>query len=346
MLLCIIANSLKKIKVLYNFTLQYNAIIDIMFGILIKSKNRYYMSNIIEIKNLKKYYGDVKAVDDISFNVVKGSLFAFLGLNGAGKSTTINILVGVQKKDSGECFVDGKPIEELSKILPEIGIVFQSSLLDKKLTVYDNLFYRAMLYDISKEEFEKTLKIFIDKLKLGDILKKPLEKLSGGQKRKVDIARALIHKPKILILDEPTTGLDPKTRKLVWDFITELIKENDLTVMLTTHYMEEASIADYVVIIDSGKIVAEGTPNSLKNNYANDYLKAYKYDEKIIDKLENKNITYSKSKECLEIKFKDTNSAKEFLVKNSDKIFDMEIVKGSMDDVFLAVTGKNLKENI
>lgn len=304
------------------------------------------MSHIIDIRNLKKFFGDIKAVDDITFSVEEGELFAFLGLNGAGKSTTINILVGVLKRDSGDCFVNNFSVDEISKILPSIGIVFQTSVLDKKLSVYDNLRYRAMLYGMDKKEFENNLKYFIDKLDLGQILKKQPDKLSGGQKRKVDIVRALLHKPNILILDEPTTGLDPKTRKLVWDTINELRKTTNLTVLLTTHYMEEASIADNVVIIDGGKIVAEGSPLTLKNKYANDYIKAYKYDNSIFEILDKAKIPYKKEKNCLEILFKSTDEAKNFLVKHNNLFKDIEIVKGSMDDVFLSITGKELKENI
>ena len=301
---------------------------------------------IIEIKNLKKYFGSVKAVDDISFSVKTGELFAFLGLNGAGKSTTINILVGVLSRDSGECFVNGSSVDDISKILPNIGIVFQSSVLDKNLSVYDNLRYRAMLYGMDKKEFEENLEYFIDKLDLKEILNKQLDKLSGGQKRKVDIVRALLHKPKILILDEPTTGLDPKTRKLVWNMINILRKTTNLTVLLTTHYMEEASIADNVVIIDNGKIVAEGSPLHLKNKYTSDFIKAYKYDKKLLEILEKAKIPYKKDKTCLEIQFKNTDDAKNFLVEYSTLFKDIEIVKGSMDDVFLSVTGKELKESV
>lgn len=304
------------------------------------------MSHIIDIRNLKKFFGDIKAVDDITFSVEEGELFAFLGLNGAGKSTTINILVGVLKRDSGDCFVNNFSVDEISKILPSIGIVFQTSVLDKKLSVYDNLRYRAMLYGMDKKEFENNLKYFIDKLDLGQILKKQLDKLSGGQKRKVDIVRALLHKPNILILDEPTTGLDPKTRKLVWDTINELRITTNLTVLLTTHYMEEAGIADNVVIIDGGKIVAEGSPLTLKNKYANDYIKAYKYDNSIFEILDKAKIPYKKEKNCLEMLFKSTDEAKNFLVKHNNLFKDIEIVKGSMDDVFLSITGKELKENI
>lgn len=305
------------------------------------------MSNIIEIKNLKKYFKETKAVDDISFNVEEGELFAFLGLNGAGKSTTINVLVGVLEKDSGEVYLDGQSVDsDMNSISKKVGIVFQNSVLDKKLTVLENLKSRAGLYGISKEQFKETLAYLSEKLEFADILNRPFEKLSGGQKRRVDIARALIHSPKVLILDEPTTGLDPKTRILVWNLITELRKTKNLTVLLTTHYMEEVSDADWVVIMDAGKIVAEGTPIELKNKYANDFVKIYKYDKKLIEILQNEKIKFHKNKERIEIEFESTMLAKEFVVKNSELIFDLEIIKGNMDNVFLNVTGKNLKEAV
>lgn len=304
------------------------------------------MDNIIKIKNLKKSFGTITAVNDISFKVKQGELFAFLGLNGAGKSTTINILVGVEKRDSGECFVDGKSVDKIDDILSLIGIVFQNSVLDKKLTVYDNLKFRAMLYGLTKKQFEDNLNFLTQNLQMTEILSKTFEKLSGGQKRKADIARALIHKPKVLILDEPTTGLDPKTRKIVWNLIDNLRKQEQLTVLLTTHYMEEATIADNVVILDNGKIVARGTPIELKNKYSSDYLKVYEYDKSLIDVLNKEKLSYTTNKEFLTIKFNNTNLAKQFLVNNNNLINDLEIVKGSMDDVFLAVTGKELKENV
>ncbi len=304
------------------------------------------MDNVIEINNLKKYFGDVKAVDDISFTVKKGELFAFLGLNGAGKSTTINIICGVLKKDSGHCFINNQSIEEIKNILPDLGIVFQSSVLDKKLTVYDNLFFRAMLYGLKKDEFHRNLKFFSDRLNLKDIMLKPFEKLSGGQKRKIDIVRALIHKPDILILDEPTTGLDPQTRVAVWKLIDELRAKEGLSVLLTTHYMEEAVEADYVVIMDGGKIAAKGTPVDLKNRYAKDYVYLYEYDNSLLDRLKRANIQFEKNKKYLKLSFNDIQSAKSFVLDNYRSINDMEIIKGRMDDVFLNITGKNLKESL
>lgn len=305
------------------------------------------MKNIVEIEHLKKYFKETKAVDDISFCIKEGELFALLGLNGAGKSTTINVLVGILQKDDGKVVLDGMSVENnIGETSKKVGIVFQNSVLDKKLTVYENLKYRAGMYGISKEDFEKNLNELATKLEFNDILKRPFEKLSGGQKRRVDIARALIHKPKLLILDEPTTGLDPKTRILVWKLISELRQTKNLTVLLTTHYMEEASDANWVVIMDGGKIVAEGSPIDLKNKYAFDYVRIYAYDEKLEQILQKSPYKWQKTDKFIEIEFENTNIAKQFVVENEKIIFDLEIIKGNMDSVFLNVTGKNLKEAV
>ena len=301
--------------------------------------------NIIEIKNLKKYFKDVKAVDDISFNVKQGDLFAFLGLNGAGKSTTINIMCDLLQKDSGEIFIDGFSVDkDIDKIKAELGVVFQQTALDDKLSVYENLQSRAMLYGLNRDQFLSNLNFYADKLEFNDLLKRPFGKLSGGQKRRIDIARALMHNPKIIILDEPTTGLDPKTRILVWNLITELRKSKNLTVFLTTHYMEEAGEADDVVIIDSGKVVAHDTPNKLKNKYAYDFVRVYDYDKSLIEDLQNNKFKFEKTKEFLEISFDEISKAKQFVIDYSNKIKDFEVIKGKMDNVFLNVTGKILKE--
>ncbi|MDE6870306.1 MAG: ABC transporter ATP-binding protein, partial [Clostridia bacterium] len=200
------------------------------------------MNNIIEIKDLKKYFKEVKAVDGISFCVREGELFAFLGLNGAGKSTTINIICNLLEKDGGDVYIDGLSIDSnMQKIKPRLGAVFQENSLDVKLSVYDNLKYRAGLYGLKGKDFKDRLNYLADRLQFADLLKRPFGKLSGGQQRRIDVARALMHSPKILILDEPTTGLDPNTRITLWEFLNELRLSKGLTVLLTTHYMEEAS---------------------------------------------------------------------------------------------------------
>lgn len=300
------------------------------------------MSNIIEITNLKKHYKDVKAVDDLSFKVKKGELFAFLGVNGAGKSTAISVMCGTIDKDGGKVIIDGKDIDtERSEVVRKIGVVFQHSALDKSLSAYDNLKHRASLYGIVGKAFESKIEELSNLLEFKDFIDRPLSKLSGGQKRKIDVARALIHDPEILILDEPTTGLDPQTRTLMWDIIEQLRKERGMTVFLTTHYMEEAAEADYVVIIDSGKIAAEGTPIDLKNKYASDYIYLYGVSEEEVKSL---GLPYEKMGDRYKIAVENTLVATK-LVENNRKLFrDYEITKGKMDSVFLAVTGKKLRE--
>ena len=299
------------------------------------------MNNIIEISNLSKSYNDLLAVSDISFKVKEGEFFAFLGVNGAGKSTTISIMCGQLSKDSGEVIVNGHNLDkDINKVRKDIGVVFQASALDKPLSVKDNLKYRAGLYGICGAEFEKKLNELCKLFDLYEILNRPIKKLSGGQKRRVDIARALLHDPKILILDEPTTGLDPQTRKNVWDVIHKLRKERGLTVFLTTHYMEEVIDADYVVILDSGKIVAEGTPIDLKNKYTGDYITFYNVEEDVI---KNMNLNYTKIRGGYRVEVENTKMATKLVLDNPDLFVDYEITKGKMDDVFLAVTGKDLK---
>lgn len=298
------------------------------------------MKTIINVNNLKKSFGEVKAVNDISFEVKEGSLFAFLGLNGAGKSTTINILCGDLQKDSGEVFINGINIDDsINDIKPLIGVVYQDSVLDKQLTVKDNLFLRGALYGLDKEQIIERINKIDRLFTIKELLKRTVGKLSGGQRRRVDIARALIHQPRIIILDEPTTGLDPQTRKMVWNAIEMLRKENNLTVFLTTHYMEEAANADDVIILDNGKIVAHGTPLSLKNQYSGDFIKLYNTNVELLDK--NK-IKYSNKGEYYQIEINNSYQAVELITKYPEVFLDFEIIKGNMDDVFLSVTGKRL----
>ena len=300
---------------------------------------------VIEIKNLRKTFKDVKAVDDLSFRVEKGELFAFLGVNGAGKSTTINIISGILNKDSGEVYVCGENIDRHPDVIKsKIGIVFQGSVLDKRLTAYDNLKSRASLYGIFGQDFAQRLDELDALLGLNDILRRPLNKLSGGQKRRVDIARALLHNPELLILDEPTTGLDPQTRQTVWNVIEHLRKEQGLTVFLTTHYMEEAAVADYVVILDGGKKAAEGTPHDLKTQYASDFIRFYDHLDKAEKTFTKLGCAVKRERDFVEVEIENTAKVAELLKGNEDLFKDFEVLKGNMDIVFLKVTGKNIKE--
>lgn len=298
------------------------------------------MENIIEIKNLSKAFGDVKAVRDLSFCVKRGELFAFLGVNGAGKSTTISIMCGSLKKDGGSISICGKKAGERNgEIAAKLGVVFQNSVLDKALSVKDNLESRAALYNISGKEFKKRFSELAEMLDFENLLGRTVGKLSGGQRRRIDVARALLHKPEILILDEPTTGLDPQTRKLLWDTVKTLREKENMTVFLTTHYMEEAADADYVVILDSGAIAAEGTPLELKNRYTGDFITLYSVDEQQLKAL---SLPYEKVGESFRVEVKNTNEATRLIMQYPSLFTDYEITKGKMDDVFLAATGKKL----
>ena len=296
------------------------------------------MQDIIRIEKLSKSFGDVKAVQDLSFRVKEGALFAFLGVNGAGKSTTINILCGQLSKDGGRVEIDGADLDkDVDRIKGILGVVFQDCVLDKSLSVYDNLQSRGALYGIFGEEFQNRLESLSKMLDFADLMKRPVGKLSGGQRRRIDIARALLHNPKILILDEPTTGLDPQTRKLLWNVIAQLRKQENMTVFLTTHYMEEAAEADYVVILEGGKIAAEGTPLELKNTYSGDFVTLYGVGESEVQAL---GIPYTVLRDTFRLQVVNTAQATDLIVKHPEIFVDYEITKGKMDDVFLTVTGR------
>ena len=298
------------------------------------------MENIIEIEGLQKSFKEVHAVRNLSFRVKKGELFAFLGVNGAGKSTTINILCGQLPKDGGTVRINGADCDtETEKTKRSLGVVFQNSVLDKDLSVRDNLESRAALYSIKGKEFEKRLSELERLLEFEDLERRILGRLSGGQRRRIDIARALLHRPEILILDEPTTGLDPQTRKILWQVVDNLRKKEGLTVFLTTHYMEEAADADYVVILDHGQIAAKGTPLELKNTYTGDFITIYGASEADIKKL---GAPYQAIRDAYRISVPDTAAATQLIIKYPQIFRDYEITKGKMDDVFLSVTGKKL----
>ena len=299
-------------------------------------------NKIIEVRQLQKSYKDVKAVNKIDFYVEEGELFAFLGLNGVGKSTTIDMLCTFLKPDRGSIKINNYEVgKDDEKIKSLVGVVFQESVLDELLTVKENLITRSKLYNMSKDEFNKNLEEIADITGIREIINRQYRKLSGGQRRRVDIARAIINKPKILFLDEPTTGLDPKTRKNVWDMIRTLQKDNNMTVFLTTHYMEEASKADYIVVMDKGVIAAKGTTDELKEKYAKDKMIIYFDDEKsdfIENYLKENNYEFFIQNNNITIEINTTLDSIKIIDDCRIYINSFEVIKGSMDDVFLNIT--------
>ena len=300
--------------------------------------------NAIDVLDLKKSYGNVEAVKGISFQVQEGELFALLGTNGAGKSTTIEILCTLLKKTHGHVKINNFILDKKNDndaIRQSIGVVFQQSLLDKRLTVYENIMHRGRIYKLSKKELTENYLFVSTYLQLEDIQNKKYGKLSGGQKRRADIARALIHKPRILFLDEPTTGLDPQTRQFVWKAIKKLQHETNMTVFLTTHYMEEAAVANQVVVLKDGDIVAKGTPDELKTTYAYDQLKlVFNNPEEGEKWLKEIGVTFTKKMSIYTVKV-DTTMRALSLLKQSEPslISSFEVIKGSMDDVFIHIVG-------
>lgn len=305
-----------------------------------------YMSRIIEVEGLKKSYGPIEAVKGIDFFVEEGTLFAFLGPNGAGKSTTIDILSTLLLPDAGEVTVGGYRLgRDDAEIRSEIGIVFQDGLLDKLLTVKENLEVRGSFYGLRGRELETKIAYAAECAEVTSFLNQPYGKLSGGQRRRADIARALLNTPRILFLDEPTTGLDPQTRQRVWETIQQIQRDTGMTVFLTTHYMEEAAKADYVVVIDHGKIAAKGTPSDLKEQYTSDYLIVHGRDRaKLEEIVKEMGCVYEAYADTLTIELESTLDALPILEQCRDGIRGFEVIQGTMDDVFIKITGRELRE--
>ncbi len=302
------------------------------------------MENVIEVNHLKKYFKEIKAVDDISFRVKKGQLYGFLGVNGAGKSTTINMLCTLLNRTEGEATVCGYLLgKEDREIRSKIGVVFQDNTLDERLTIKENLMIRASLYDSSSKALQSNLNYVCDILDIGELLNRQFGKLSGGQKRRCEIAKALMHRPEVLFLDEPTTGLDPQTRQNVWESIEMLRKEDKMTVFLTTHYMEEAAKAQYISIMEGGKLVADGTPSELKREYAQDILKLIPEDkEELSRKLSEEKLSFEHRSNHIRVAIPDSMFGLEILNRMKGNLKSFEVIQGTMDDVFLNVTGKSL----
>lgn len=302
--------------------------------------------NSIEVKNFTKCFGDFKAVDNISFNVEQGTIFAFLGPNGAGKSTTINTLCTILDKTEGELSINGNDVtQSKDRVRQDIGIVFQESTLDGKLTVEENLRLHCDFYNVPKEEVNERIDFVLELVDLDARRKTPVESLSGGMKRRAEIARGLVHYPKVLFLDEPTAGLDPQSRANVWDYIHKLQKQKNITIFLTTHYMDEAEICNHVAIIDGGKIVAHDTPNNLKKEYTKTTLKLTTSDNNsLVNYLIEHQIKYRVDLEQVFIFAKEVADVLAITSHFKATIIDIEINKGTLNDVFLAITGKEIRE--
>lgn len=304
------------------------------------------MEPIIQVKGLKKYFGEVKAVKGIDFQVEKGELFGFLGVNGAGKSTTINMLCTVLRPTDGQARICGLELgKDDEKIRKSIGVVYQHNCLDDKLTVKENLFTHGALYEKNPKKLAEQVAHVCEVLELTEVYKRRYGKLSGGWKRRCEIARALVHAPQILFLDEPTIGLDPATRKIVWESIDRLRKEEGMTIFLTTHYMEEAARASHIAILHGGELKEYGTPFSLKETYAKDKLKLIPKEgseRELTNYLEERQLSYQKKEEYFQISVKDSLAAIPILGEVHLLLGGFEMVQGTMDDVFLNITGKSL----
>jgi multidrug/hemolysin transport system ATP-binding protein len=303
------------------------------------------MQQAILVEQLKKSYGSVEAVKGIDFFVQKGQLFAFLGENGAGKSTTIDILCTLLRPDAGKAFINGFVLgKEDEQIRKSIGVVFQDNLLDPLLTVRENIQIRAGFYGLTPAEVKENTRLAIRWVEALDFENRPYGKLSGGQRRKADIARALVHTPSILFLDEPTTGLDPHTRQIVWNTVRSLQKQSGMTVFLTTHYMEEAAAADYAAVMVRGEIKAKGTPAALREAYSSDSLRLIPKDKQGLELLlKELSLPYEQKGGAYRIKLSGTLQAIPILERVRPYIDGLEVLSGSMDDTFINITGQEFK---
>jgi ABC-2 type transport system ATP-binding protein len=304
--------------------------------------------SIIQVKNLVKRFGNITAINDISFEVEESTIFGFLGPNGAGKTTTINILCTLLSPTSGKAFIAGNDcVKEPESVRKAIGIVFQDTTLDKDLTAYENLIFHAYLYAVPKIEMKGRVN---DVLKFVDLYNRKddlVKKFSGGMKRRLEVARGLIHRPKVLFLDEPTLGLDPQSRTNLWEFITELPKRHSVTIFMTTHYMEEAEVCDQIAIIDHGKIIATGSPDELKKMLGGDIVYIKTTDNKNV-KQEIQSLlglVVSEKKDELFLTCPIGNTCiPEMIRKLGDRVLSLRIQRPTLNDVFLKLTGKTIRE--
>ena len=304
--------------------------------------------SIVKVEHLVKRYGDIAAVDNISFEVEEGTIFGFLGPNGAGKTTTINVLCTLLSATSGIASINGHDcMKDSSEVRKSIGIVFQDTTLDKELTAYENLAFHAYLYKVKKSEISSRVNDALQFVELYERKDDLVKKFSGGMKRRLEVARGLIHRPRVLFLDEPTLGLDPQSRARLWEFITEMPKKHNVTIFMTTHYMEEAEVCDRIAIIDNGKIIAEGSPEELKKTVGGDVISLKTTDNKRakeeIKKLFNIDAE-EKEGELYLTTGKGDACIPELIRGLADMVISVKLQRPTINDVFLKLTGKAIRD--
>jgi ABC-2 type transport system ATP-binding protein len=303
---------------------------------------------IIQVENLVKRFGNITAVDTISFDVEEGMIFGFLGPNGAGKTTTINILCTLLSPSSGRTLIAGHDcMKDPSKVRAAIGIVFQDTTLDKDLTAYENLIFHAYLYNVPKTEMKERVNDALKFVDLYDRKNDLVRKFSGGMKRRLEVARGLLHRPRVLFLDEPTLGLDPQSRTNLWEFITELPKKNNVTIFMTTHYMEEAEVCDRIAIIDHGKIIAMDSPEELKKTVGGDVVSITTTDNENakyeIEQAFRMNVSEKENALYMTCSRGDT-CIPELIRTLGERVLSVRIQRPTLNDVFLKLTGKTIRE--
>ncbi len=303
---------------------------------------------IINVKNLTKQFKTVRAVDGISFAVNEGEVFGFLGPNGAGKTTTINILCTLLSPTAGSANIAGFDCAgEPDKVRAAIGLIFQDTTLDVGLTAYENLKFHAYLYNLDRKLTERRIDEMLSVVELGNRRHDLVKNFSGGMKRRLEIARGLLHYPRVLFLDEPTIGLDPQTRNTIWDFIGALRKKEKITVFMTTHYMEEAENCDRIAIMDHGRIIAEGTPAKLKTMVRGDIIRLVTADNRrAVQEIQKTfNVIAREENGGLSL---ETERGDEFIPKLIHALpfetLSVSLQKPTLNDVFLKLTGRTIRE--
>jgi ABC-2 type transport system ATP-binding protein len=303
---------------------------------------------IIQVEHLTKRFDGITAVNDISFEVEEGTIFGFLGPNGAGKTTTISILCTLLSPTSGRTVIAGHDcMKEPSEVRKAIGIVFQDTTLDKDLTAHENLIFHAYLYNVPKNEIKERVADVLHFVDLYERKADLVKKFSGGMKRRLEVARGLIHRPRVLFLDEPTLGLDPQSRANLWEFITGLPEKHKVTIFMTTHYMEEAEVCDRIAIIDNGRIISMGSPEELKKTIGGDVVSLTTTDNALakqeIEQLFNLNVSEKNDVLYMTCTQGDT-CIPEIIRTLGKKVFSVKIERPSLNDVFLKLTGKTIRD--